>query len=159
MNRQQRRQAAKQGALSLRKAAHATDADIEKKLKAYEVEAHKQAQKQYMGIMYCVFSLVLIKLLKFGPVRTLRVLNEVAAVINDMDEGIIDVFDVKRDAEDAGIKVLFDSEYNIIECGIFEEDKYKSAQQKIDAERMKLYKENPNLNGLRLWTNPEFKST
>lgn len=55
--------------------------------------------------------------------------------------------------------MLFDSEYNIIECGIFEEDKYKSAQQKIDAERMKLYKENPNLNGLRLWTNPEFKST
>lgn len=156
MNRQQRRSAAKNNAANFRKAAHATDAGIEKRLSEFEAEAHKQAQNQYMGMMYCIFALVRIKLLKFGPVRTLRVLSEVAAVINDMNDGIIDVFDLKRDAEDAGIAVVFDAKYNIIECGIFEEDKHSKAQKKVNDERLKLYKEYP-MNGLRLWTNPEFE--
>lgn len=157
MNRQQRRNAAKNNAANFRKAAHATDASIEKRLSEFEAEAHRQAQNQYMGMMYCIFALVCIKLLKFGPVRTLRVLSEVAAVINDMNEGIIDIFDLKRDAEDAGIAVVFDAKYNIIECGIFEEDQYAAARKKVDDERLKLYKE-CLMKGLRLWTAPEFEA-
>lgn len=91
----------------------------------------------------------------YGPTRTLRVLNEVAAVINDLHEGVIDVFDIKRDAEDVGIETIFDTHYNFIECNIFEEDKYAAIQKKVDDERMKMYKEHP-MDGLRLWTNPEF---
>ena len=138
-------------------AAHAMDASIEKKLSQFQGEAHEQAKNQYMGMMYCIFILVLRKLLKFGPVRTLRVLNEVAAVINDMNDGIIDVFDLKRDAEAAGIQVVFDTKYNIIECGIFEEDQYAEVRAKIDAERMKLYHKKTT-DGLRLWTDPVFEA-
>lgn len=156
MNRQQRRNAAKQNAAGFRKAAHATDASIEKRMTEYEKEIHKQVQNQYMGMMYCIFALVCIKLLKFGPVRTLRVLNEVAAVVNDMNDGIIDIFDLKRDAEDAGMAVVFDASYNIIEVNIFEEDKYAAARKKVDCERMLLY-EKQQLKGVRLWTDPEFK--
>ena len=94
--------------------------------------------------------------MKFGPVRTLRVLSEVAAIINDLNDGTITVFDVKREAEEEGIKVVFDAQYDIIECGIFEEDKYAAARKKVDEERMLLY-ENQQLKGLRLWTDPEFK--
>lgn len=139
-----------------REAAHAMDASIEKKLSQFQGEAHEQAKNQYMGMMYCIFILVLRKLLKFGPVRTLRVLNEVAAVINDMNDGIIDVFDLKRDAEVAGIQVVFDTKYNIIECGVFEEDEYTAARKKVDDERLLLY-EKQQLKGVRLWTDPEFK--
>lgn len=139
-----------------REAAHAMDANIEKKISQFQGEAHEQAKNQYMGMMYCIFILVLRKLLKFGPVRTLRVLNEVAAVINDMNDGIIDVFDLKRDAEAAGIQVVFDTKYNIIECGIFEEDEYTAARKKVDDERLLLY-EKQQLKGVRLWTDPEFK--
>lgn len=139
-----------------REAAHAMDASIEKKISQFQGEAHEQAKNQYMGMMYCIFILVLRKLLKFGPVRTLRVLNEVAAVINDMNDGIIDVFDLKRDAEAAGIQVVFDTKYNIIECGIFEEDEYTAARKKVDDERLLLY-EKQQLKGVRLWTDPEFK--
>lgn len=156
MNRAQRRNAAKQNAAGFRKASHATDAGIEKRLQQIDRETHRAAQNHFMGLMYCVFALVLRRMLKFGPVRTLRVLSEVAAVINDMNDGIIDVFDLKRDAEDAGIAVVFDAKYNIIECGIFEEDKHSKAQKKVNDERLKLYKEYP-MNGLRLWTNPEFE--
>ena len=141
-----------------REAAHAMDASIEKKLSQFQGEAHEQAKNQYMGMMYCIFILVLRKLLKFGPVRTLRVLNEVAAVINDMNDGIIDVFDLKRDAEAAGIQVVFDTKYNIIECGVFEEDEYTAARKKVDDERLLLYEKQP-LKGVRLWTDPEFKET
>lgn len=156
MNRAQRRNAAKQNAAGFRKAAHVTDAGIERRLQLIEKETHMAAQNHFMGLMYCVFALVLRRMLKFGPVRTLRVLSEVAAIINDLNDGIITVFDVKREAEDAGIKVVFDTNYDMIECGIFEEDEYAAARKKIDEERMLLY-ENKKLKGLRLWTDPEFK--
>lgn len=156
MNRQQRKNAAKQNAAGFRKAAHATDAGIEKRLQQIDRETHKAAQNHFMGLMYCVFALVIRRLLKFGPVRTLRVLSEVAAIINDLNDGTITVFDVKREAEEEGIKVVFDAQYDIIECGIFEEDKYAAARKKVDEERMLLY-ENQQLKGLRLWTDPEFK--
>lgn len=155
MNRQQRRNAAKQNAAGFRKAAHATDASIEKQLQQFEKELHEQVRNQYMGLMYCVFILVFRKMCGYGPMRTLRVLNEVAAVINDLQEGVIDVFDIKRDAENVGIETVFDAHYNFIECRIFEEDKYAAIQKKVDNERMRLYKEHP-MDGLRLWTNPEF---
>lgn len=156
MNRQQRRIAAKNGAGALRKAAHATDESIELRIRQIEKELRIATEHHYTGLMLCVFTLALRKVCKYGPERTLRVLDEVMAVINDLKDGTIDVFDIKRDAEDVGIKVVFDSEYNIIECGIFEEQKHESIQKKIDAERMKLYREHPGLKGLRLWTNPEF---
>lgn len=155
MNRQQRRQAAKQNAAGFRKAAHATDASIEKRMTEFEAEIRTATQNHFMGLMYCVFILVLRKVCGYGPVRTLRAMSEVAAVVNDLQEGRITVFDLKRDAEEAGIKTVFDEHYNIIECGIFEEDEYAAARKKVDDERMKLYKEHP-MDGLRLWTNPEF---
>jgi hypothetical protein len=95
------------------------------------------------------------KLLKFGPVRTLRVLHEVAAIINDLHEGTITVFDIKKEAEDLGVKVVFDTNYNIIEAGIFEEEKYGCARKKIEAERMNMYKSFER-DGERLWTHPDW---
>lgn len=156
MNRAQRRQAAKNNGMNFRKAAHATDASIEKRLIQVDKEAHKQAQNHFMGLMYCVFALVLRKVLKLGPVRTLRLLSEVAAIINDLNDGLITVFDIKRDTEEAGIKVVFDTNYDIIETGVFEEDKYEAARNKVDNERLRLYKEF-NHEGLRLWTHPDWR--
>ena len=155
MNRAQRRQAAKNNGINFRKAAHATDASIEKRLIQADQEAHKQAQNYFMGLMYCTFVLVLRKILKFGPVRTLRVLSEVAAIINDLNDGVINVFDLKRDTEEAGIRIVFDTDYNIIETGIFEEDKHEWARKRVDDERMRLYEEF-NHDGLRLWSHPEW---
>lgn len=155
MNRKQRRNAAKQNAAEFRKAAHATDASIEKHITEFKAEIRTTTQNHYMGLMYCIFALVLRKVCGYGPTRTLRALNEVAAVINDLQEGVIDVFDIKRDAEDVGIETIFDEHYNFIECNIFEEDEYAAAQKKVDDERIKLYKEHP-MDGLRLWTNPKF---
>lgn len=155
MNRQQRRNAAKQNAGGSRKAAHAMGAGIRKAMTEFETETRTATQNHFMGLMYCVFILVLRKVCGYGPVRTLRVMQEVAAVINDLQEGRITVFDVKRDAEEAGIKTVFDVHYNIIECGIFEEDEYAAARKKVDDERMRLYKEHP-MEGSRLWTHPEF---
>ena len=156
MNRAQRRQAAKTNATGFRKAAHATDEGIEKRLRQIDQETHKAAQNHFMGLMYCVFALVLRKVLKFGPVRTLRVLSEVAAIINDLNDGVITVFDLKRHVEDAGIRIVFDTNYDIIETGIFEEDKYQWARSKVDNERICLYKKFDH-EGLRLWTNPEWR--
>ena len=156
MNRAQRRQAAKQNAAGFRHAAHATDAGIEKRIREIEKEMKAQARHQFSGLMYCVFILVLRKLLKFGPVRTLRVLHEVAAIINDLHDGTITVFDVKKEAEDLGIKVVFDTNYNIIEAGIFEEEKYKYATKKIKEERMNMYKSFER-DGERIWTHPDWR--
>lgn len=156
MNRAQRRQAAKNNAVNFRKAAHATDESIEKRLKQAEAEMRNAAQNHLMGLMLSIFALVLRKCLNFGPVRTLRVLNEVSAIINDMEDGLITVFDVKRDAEDVGISIVFNENYDIIETGIFEENKYESARKKVDEERLRLYKEF-NREGLRLWTHPDWK--
>lgn len=154
-NRNMRRKMAKQDAATFRKAAYATDASIEKHMAEFEAEIREATQNNFMGLMYCVFILVLRKVCGYGPVRTLRAMQEVAAVINDLQEGRITVFDIKRDAEEAGIKTVFDVHYNIIECGIFEEDEYAAARKKVDDERMRLYREHP-MDGLRLWTNPEF---
>lgn len=156
MNRQQRRNAAKLNAARSWKAAHATDVSIEKQMTELEAEIRLATQNHFMGVMYCVFILVLRKVCGYGPVRTLRAMSEVAAVVNDLEDGTISIFDLKRDAEEAGIKTIFDAHYNIIDVGIFEEDKYVSAGKKINDERMRLYKEYP-MDGLRLWTNPEFR--
>lgn len=155
MNRAQRRQAAKNNGVNFRKAAHATDEDIERRIRQINDETHAAAQNHFMGLMYCVFILVLRKLLKFGPVRTLRVLHEVAAIINDLHEGTITVFDIKKEAEDLGVKVVFDTNYNIIEAGIFEEEKYGYARKKIEAERMNMYKSFER-EGERIWTHPDW---
>lgn len=155
MNRQQRRNAAKLNTAGFRKAAHATDASIEKRMTEFEAEIRLATQNHLMGVMYCVFILVLRKVCGYGPVRTLRVMSEVAAVVNDLEDRTISVFDLKRDAEEVGIKTVFDAHYNIIDVGIFEEDEYAAARKKVDDERMKLYKEHP-MDGLRLWTNSKF---
>lgn len=157
MNRQQRRNAAKNNAANFRKAAHATDASIAKRMSEFEDETRTATQNHFMGLMYCVFILVLRKVCNYGPQRTLRALSEAAAIINDLEHGIITVFDLKRDAEAAGIQVVFDTKYNIIECGIFEEDQHADIRAKVDAERMKLYQKKTT-DGLRLWTDPEFEA-
>lgn len=139
-----------------RQAAHSMDAKLEKNMKKYEEEIKEATQKHYMGLMYCVFLLVIRKICNFGPKRTLRLLGEMAAIINDLGDGTISVFDIKREAEEAGIRVVFDSQYDIIKCGIFEEEKYKKVQKKVDQERMDFYEKLP-MPGQRLWTNPEFE--
>ena len=155
MNRAQRRNAAKNNAANFRKAAHATDASIEKRIIEMEGEIKRATQNHFMGLMYCVFIIVLRRVSKYGPKRTLRILSEIAAIINDLENGHISVFDIKRDAEELGCKVVFDESYNIIECGIFEEDKYSGIRRLVDEERKKLYEQNNN-DGLRLWSNPGF---
>lgn len=156
MNRAQRRQAAKQNAAGFRHAAHATDAGIEKRIREIEKEMKAQARHQFSGLMYCVFILVLRKYLKFGPLRTLRVLHEMAAIINDLEDGVINVFDLKRDAEEAGIQIVFDTDYNIIETGIFEEQKYERVRKKVEKERSDIYS-HTSLTGNRLWTHSDWR--
>ena len=155
MNRAQRRQAAKNNGVNFRKVAHLTDENIEKRLIQADQEAYQQAQNYFMGLMYCTFALVLRKMLKFGPVRTIRIMQEVAAIINDLNDGVIDVFDLKRDAEDVGIRIVFDTQYNIVETGIFEEEKYEWARKRVENERVGLFKEFEH-EGLRLWTHPDW---
>lgn len=155
MNRAQRRNAARQGAEHLRTAAHKTDAEIEKQIRIYAKEAQESAVNQYQGLMYSIFALVLIKILHFGPVRTFRILDEVAAILNDMANDIITIHDIARETEDAGIKVVFDASYNIIECGVFEEDG-KREKEKIEEERRILKEQNQRLKGERIWTDPGF---
>lgn len=121
MNRAQRRNAARQGAEHLRTAAHKTDAEIERQIRLYTKEANSSAVNQYQGLMYSIFALVLIKILHFGPKRTFRLLYEVAAILNDLADDTITIHDIARETEEAGIKVVFDASYNVIECGVFEE--------------------------------------
>lgn len=156
-NRKLRRKAARNDVASFERLIKKADQQQNEQIKQIEEETRRAAENHLMGVMLCVFILVLRKVIGYGPTRTLRVLNEVMAVINDLSDGVITVFDLKRDAEAAGIKVVFDEKYDIIECGIFEEDEYAAVREKINEERMKHYKENPHLRGTRLWTNPEFK--
>lgn len=157
MNRQQRRNAAKNNAANFRKAAHATDASILKHMTEFEDETRTATQNHFMGLMYCVFILVLRKVCNYGPQRTLRALAEAAAIINDLSDGTITVFDLKRDAEATGIQIIFDVNYDIIECGIFEEEQYAGVRQKVDAERL-AWLQKKTTPGLRLWTDPEFEA-
>lgn len=68
MNRQQRRNAAKLNAARSWKAAHATDVSIEKQMTELEAEIRLATQNHFMGVMYCVFILVLRKVCGYGPV-------------------------------------------------------------------------------------------
>lgn len=155
MNRAQRRNAARQGAEHLRTAAHKTDAEIERQIRLYTKEANSSAVNQYQGLMYSIFALVLIKILHFGPKRTFRLLYEVAAILNDLADDTITIHDIARETEEAGIKVVFDASYNVIECGVFEEDS-KSEKEKIEEERRILKEQNQRLKGERIWTDPWF---
>ena len=155
-NRKLRRAAARNDVASWEKLIKKADRQQEEQIRQIEQEIRRATENHLMGLMLCAFILVIRKLLGYGPLRTLRILSEVAAIVNDLKDGTITPFDLKRDAEAAGIRVVFNEKYDIIECGIFEEDEYATIQKKIDEERMKLYKENPHLNGQRLWTHPEF---
>lgn len=157
MSSKLRKKTKKNDIASFEKLIQKADQRQEQQIKQIEQELRRTTQNTYIGMMYCIFTLVIRKMLGFGPVRTLRVLNEVAAVVNDLSDGTITVFDLKRDAEEVGIKVIFNEKYDIIECGIFEEDEYAAARKKIDEERMLLY-ESKKLKGLRLWTDPEFET-
>lgn len=155
MNRKLRRKAARNDVASFERLIKKADTQQNEQIRKIEKETRQAAQNHVMGLMYCIFILVLRRMLKLGPLRTLRILNEVAAIINDIDSGVVTVFDLKREAEEAGIQVVFSEKYDIIECGIFEEDAYANVKKKIDEERMKLYNEH-SLKGTRLWTDPEF---
>lgn len=78
--------------------------------------------KKYIqrNILYC-FLLVLRRKYGWGKKRIFRALNEMAAIINDLEEEKIDIMDLKREAEEAGMTITINANREIIKVGIFED--------------------------------------
>ncbi len=95
--------------------------NVKKELEKAKAEITDEASHFYMGIMYTIFVLVLRRQFGFGPTRIQRALTEMAAIVNDIDQERITVFDLKREAEEAGFRIVFDNNRNIIGCNVFEE--------------------------------------
>lgn len=95
--------------------------NIKKELEKARDEIADETSHFYMGMMYTIFVLVLRRQFNFGPVRLQRALNEMAAIVNDIDEGRVTVYDLQRESAEAGIRIVFDNNRNIIGCNVFEE--------------------------------------
>ena len=123
MNRAQRRQAELMQRIQQKKQLLDENKGIEMRLRKAEAEMRDEISHYYMGAMYTAFILVLRKSEGFGKKRINRVLSELAAIINDLDDGTIDISDLKRDAEEIGMTIRFDCKRNIVSANIFEEEK------------------------------------
>lgn len=94
---------------------------VSDRIKKLEAEIRDEMSHYYMGLMYTVFVVVMRRACGFGKKRMYRVLNEIAAIINDLHEETITVYDIKREAEAAGMEIKFDVDRNIVVANIFEE--------------------------------------
>ena len=122
MNRLERRQAEIMARVQRRQKAIEDNKDIRDRIKKAELEIREEVTHYYMGLMYTIFILVLRRVFKFGKVRMYRALNELAAILNDLEDGTIDVYDIKREAEAAGMSIQFDTTRAIVKANIFEDD-------------------------------------
>ena len=123
MNRKERRQAELMAKVQQRQKVIEENKYWADKIKKAEEEIREEVTHYYMGLMYSVFILVLRRVFKFGKVRMYRALNEMAAIINDLDEGVIDIYDIKREADAAKLEIVFDVNRHIVKANIFEEVK------------------------------------
>lgn len=121
MNRMQRRQAEIIERARKKERLIEENKGIERRLKQAQEEMHEEIGHYYMGVMYTAFILVLRRAYGFGPKRITRALDELAAIVNDLDAGTIDIADLKRAAEEAGLEIKFDSNRNFVEVNLFEE--------------------------------------
>ena len=121
MNRMERRRAEAMERIRKKEQLLEETRGLEQRLKKAQEEMKEELGHYYMGTMYTAFILVLRRGCGFGPKRISRVLNELAAIINDLDEGTIDIADLKREAEEIGMEIKFDSKRNIVEANFFEE--------------------------------------
>lgn len=87
-----------------------------------EEEAKEWAQNTYTGMFYTVFLLVLRRKYGWGKKRIYRVLDEIAAIVNDLENEVIDISDLIREAKDAGMSITMNANRQIVKVGIFEED-------------------------------------
>ena len=73
-------------------------------------------------MFYTVFLLVLRRKYGWGKKRIYRVLDEIAAIVNDLENEVIDISDLVREAKDAGMSITMNAKRQIVKVGIFEED-------------------------------------
>lgn len=95
---------------------------IADRIKKLELEIRDEVSHYYMGLMYTIFILVMRRACGFGKKRMYRVLHEIAAILNDLEHEEIDIHDIKREAEEAGMEIKFDAKRNIVVANIFEEE-------------------------------------
>lgn len=88
-----------------------------------EKEAKEWAQNTYTGMFYTVFLLVLRRKYGWGKKRIYRALDEMAAIINDLENEVIDISDLVREAKDAGMQITLNANRQIVKVGIFEDEK------------------------------------
>lgn len=86
-----------------------------------EEEAKEWAQNTYTGMFYTVFLLVLRRKYGWGKKRIYRVLDEIAAIVNDLENEVIDISDLVREAKEAGMSITMNAKRQIVKVGIFEE--------------------------------------
>ena len=122
MNRAERRKAEIMAKVQKRQRFIDQNKDIRDQIKKVELEIREEVTHYYMGLMYTIFILVMRRTFRFGKVRMFRALNELAAILNDLEDGTIDVYDIKREAEAAGMKIQFDTTRAIVKANIFEDD-------------------------------------
>ena len=91
-----------------------------------EEEAKEWAQNTYTGMFYTVFLLVLRRKYGWGKKRIYRALDEIAAIVNDLENEVIDISDLVREAKDAGMSITMNAKRQIVKVGIFEEDDEKT---------------------------------
>ena len=96
MNRMERRRAEAMERIRKKEKILEENRGIEQRLRKAEEEMREEISHYYMGTMYTAFILVLHRACGYGIKRINRVLNELAAIINDLDEGTIDIADLKR---------------------------------------------------------------
>lgn len=121
MNRLQRRQAELMAKVQRRQQAVDENKKWADHIKKAEAEMREEITHYYMGLMYTVYIIVMRRAFGFGKKRLYRAVNELAAILNDLEDGTIDVYDIKREAEEAGMEIQFDTNRHIIKANLFEE--------------------------------------
>lgn len=121
MSREQRRQAEIMERLKKKQQIFEDNKEIRNRIKKLEEEMRDEYSHYYMGLMYTVFILVMRRVCGYGKKRMHRVLNELAAILNDLEDETITIHDIKREAEEAGMEIKFDVKRNIVVANIFEE--------------------------------------
>jgi hypothetical protein len=123
MNRAERRRAEAMAKIREKEQLFKENKEISDRIKKLELEIRDEVSHYYMGLMYTIFILVMRRACGLGKKRMYRVLNELAAVLNDLENEVIDIHDIKREAEEAGMEVKFDVKRNVVVANIFEEER------------------------------------
>ena len=120
-NRLQRRQAELMEKIQKRQKYVEENKYWSNKIKQAEEEIKEEVTHYYIGLMYTVFIIVMRRAFGFGKKRLYKAVSELAAILNDLEDGTIDVYDIKREAEAVGMTVVFDANRHFVKANIFEE--------------------------------------